>query len=195
MCIDGGRSGVDPEDQAARRRAVLRAGRIPRRRARTGSADGDDREGARRPGAVAARRCVAQTRWEGVRVRARAAVRPLPTNRLAPPQGVAPGGHCRLGARGAMGLLLRDPRRAEGAVRVAELSDIRETVRRRYADAANAAGAGSYEGARVLETEAGCCGPGALSCSPADQTAVFGVALYDEKIREEAPGGAINASL
>jgi len=78
---------------------------------------------------------------------------------------------------------------------MAELTDIRETVRRRYADAANAAAAGSYEDARELETEAGCCGPDALSCSPADQTGVFGAALYDEQIREEAPDGAINASL
>jgi len=77
---------------------------------------------------------------------------------------------------------------------MAELTDIRETVRRRYADAANAA-AGRYEDARELEAEAGCCGPGDRSCSPADQTGVFGAALYDEKIREEAPDGAINASL
>ena len=37
--------------------------------------------------------------------------------------------------------------------------------------------------------------PGAGSCSPADQTGVFGAALYDESTREAAPGAAINASL
>ena len=78
---------------------------------------------------------------------------------------------------------------------MAELTDIRETVRRRYANAANAAAAGSYDDARTLEAEAGCCGPGAAACSPADQTGVFGAALYDENTREEAPDAAISASL
>jgi ubiquinone/menaquinone biosynthesis C-methylase UbiE len=75
------------------------------------------------------------------------------------------------------------------------LSDIRETVRRRYADAAGAAARSDYEAARALESEAGCCGPGAVSCSPADHTGVFGAALYDERSRDEAPDAAINASL
>jgi SAM-dependent methyltransferase len=78
---------------------------------------------------------------------------------------------------------------------MAELTDIRETVRRRYADAANAAAAGRNEEARALEAEAGCCGPGAIACSPADKTGVFGAALYDESSREQAPDAAINASL
>jgi arsenite methyltransferase len=78
---------------------------------------------------------------------------------------------------------------------MAELSEIRETVRRRYADAANAAATGSSDDARALEAEAGCCGPDAASCSPADQTGVFGAALYDESAREQAPDAAINASL
>jgi arsenite methyltransferase len=78
---------------------------------------------------------------------------------------------------------------------MAELTDIRETVRRRYADAANAAASGSYAEARALEAEAGCCGPTAASCSPADQTGVFGPALYDERVREDTPDAAINASL
>jgi SAM-dependent methyltransferase len=78
---------------------------------------------------------------------------------------------------------------------VAELSDIRETVRRRYATAAKSAASGSYEEARALEAEAGCCGPEARSCSPADQTGVFGAALYDENTREDAPDAAIDASL
>ena len=50
-------------------------------------------------------------------------------------------GHRRLRAPGPVGLLLRHPRRAEGAVRMAELTDtdIREQVRERYAAAATAA--------------------------------------------------------
>lgn len=71
---------------------------------------------------------------------------------------------------------------------MAELTaDIRETVRARYAKAAEAAQSGSYEQARSLESESGCCGSGA-SCSPADATGVFGGTLYDESSREHVPG-------
>ena len=55
---------------------------------------------------------------------------------------------------------------------MAELTDIRETVRKRYADAATAAARGQYEDARALESQAGCCGSGAPTCSPADGTGV-----------------------
>ncbi len=78
---------------------------------------------------------------------------------------------------------------------MAELTDIRETVRRRYAEAAGAAAAGSSEEARALEAEASCCGAGADTCSPADQTGVFGAGLYDQESRSEAPEAAISASL
>jgi arsenite methyltransferase len=54
---------------------------------------------------------------------------------------------------------------------------VRETVRERYAEAARAAGAG-----------AGCC-------TPADQTGVFGSALYADTAEVEAPEGALSASL
>ena len=57
---------------------------------------------------------------------------------------------------------------------MAELTDIREAVRRRYADAANAAASGGRDQARTLEAEAGCCGAEPMSCSPYDQTGVFG---------------------
>jgi ubiquinone/menaquinone biosynthesis C-methylase UbiE len=56
---------------------------------------------------------------------------------------------------------------------MAELTDIRETVRERYAAAAR--------------SSQGCC-------SPADDTGVFGGALYDEA-DGELPEGALNASL
>jgi SAM-dependent methyltransferase len=78
---------------------------------------------------------------------------------------------------------------------MAELTDIRESVRRRYADAATAAARGAHDDARALEREAGCCGSGASTCNPADDTGVFGGALYDEAIREDVPDAAISASL
>jgi arsenite methyltransferase len=77
---------------------------------------------------------------------------------------------------------------------MAELTDIREAVRKRYADAAGAAARGAYGDARALESEAGCCGAG-RACSPADETGVFGEALYDDASRAEVPEAAINASL
>ncbi len=61
---------------------------------------------------------------------------------------------------------------------MAELTnDIRETVRERYANAAKAAQAGAYDQARALESEAGCCGSGAATCSPADDRRVRRVAI------------------
>jgi arsenite methyltransferase len=62
---------------------------------------------------------------------------------------------------------------------MADLTDIRENVRDRYATAAEAA---------VRQSDAGCC-------SPADQTAVFGESLYDEATCENVPEAAVRASL
>jgi arsenite methyltransferase len=70
---------------------------------------------------------------------------------------------------------------------VAELTDIRETVRERYAAAAKAAAE-----ERHATEAAGCCGSDGISCSPADATGVFGGALYDQT---EAPEPALKASL
>jgi ubiquinone/menaquinone biosynthesis C-methylase UbiE len=72
---------------------------------------------------------------------------------------------------------------------MAELTDIRETVRQKYAAAAKAASdtARSREGS-------GCCGGQSLSCSPADVTGAFGSTLYAE-VSEEVPEAAVNASL
>jgi ubiquinone/menaquinone biosynthesis C-methylase UbiE len=67
---------------------------------------------------------------------------------------------------------------------MAEPTEIRETVRERYAAAATATARG----------DGGCCG-GAATCSPADETEVFGGRLYDEAEREDVPAGAVNASL
>src|SRR5947209_19829680 len=57
---------------------------------------------------------------------------------------------------------------------MAELTEIRENVRQRYAAAAR--------------SSQGCC-------SPADATGVFGGALYDEAAGAEVPEAALNASL
>jgi ubiquinone/menaquinone biosynthesis C-methylase UbiE len=68
---------------------------------------------------------------------------------------------------------------------MAELTDIRETVRDRYAAAARAAD----------QRDEGCCGSSALSCAGADETGVFGATLYDEANRADVPEGAVQASL
>jgi arsenite methyltransferase len=73
---------------------------------------------------------------------------------------------------------------------MAELTDIRETVRDRYAAAAKAAA-----DAQASQAEAGCCGSEQLTCSPADEAGVFGATLYDDASREEVPKAALNASL
>ena len=78
---------------------------------------------------------------------------------------------------------------------MAELTDIRETVRERYAAAAKEAARGGYDQARALESESGCCGSGQLACSPADEAGVFGATLYDETTGSDVPRAAIDASL
>ena len=69
---------------------------------------------------------------------------------------------------------------------MAELTDIRETVREKYAAAATAASE---------STGSGCCGSEVLSCSPADAEGVFGATLYDADTADELPVSAVNASL
>ncbi|HUO71868.1 MAG TPA: arsenite methyltransferase [Solirubrobacteraceae bacterium] len=69
---------------------------------------------------------------------------------------------------------------------MAELTDIRESVREKYAAAAKAASESA---------NAGCCGPEALTCSPADEQGLFGAALYGEASSDEIPESAVNASL
>jgi arsenite methyltransferase len=72
---------------------------------------------------------------------------------------------------------------------MAELTEIRETVRERYAAAAKAAAD------LKTRSEAGCCGSNGLSCGPADATGVFGATLYDEPSGAGVPESALNASL
>jgi ubiquinone/menaquinone biosynthesis C-methylase UbiE len=85
---------------------------------------------------------------------------------------------------------------------VAELTDIRETVRERYAAAAKAAAERDYDRARAAEyehgccdSETGCCGSELLTAGPGDATGVFGGVLYDEEIGTGVPEAAVQASL
>jgi SAM-dependent methyltransferase len=73
---------------------------------------------------------------------------------------------------------------------MAEVTDIREHVRERYAAAARAAA-----DAVAARAEAGCCGSQALRCSPADGTGVFGRALYDKVAGADVLEAALSASL
>ncbi len=77
---------------------------------------------------------------------------------------------------------------------MAELTDIREIVRRRYANAAQAAAGRPHDQAPV-QSESGCCGSESLTCSPADEAGLFGAGLYDEATRQDVPAAAIAASL
>jgi ubiquinone/menaquinone biosynthesis C-methylase UbiE len=74
---------------------------------------------------------------------------------------------------------------------MADLTDIRETVREKYAAAARAAGQARTDPA----AGAGCCGGGGVSCSPADATGVFGGTLYNESALTGAPESALSTSL
>jgi len=78
---------------------------------------------------------------------------------------------------------------------MADVTEIRETVRKRYAAAAEVSARASSDESRALKAEAGCCGSDSACRSPADETGVFGAELYDEGSREEVPDSALNASL
>ncbi|HKR98524.1 MAG TPA: arsenite methyltransferase [Candidatus Dormibacteraeota bacterium] len=67
---------------------------------------------------------------------------------------------------------------------MADLTQIRETVRERYAAAATSA----------QRSETGSCGD-VCGCSPADETGVFGVSLYDSAARDGVPTTALETSL
>src|SRR5690242_4774186 len=78
---------------------------------------------------------------------------------------------------------------------MAELTDateIREIVREKYAAAAKVVSTGQ---AGASESASGCGASGAGSCSPADESGVFGASLYDEASREHVPQAAVSASL
>jgi arsenite methyltransferase len=67
---------------------------------------------------------------------------------------------------------------------MAELTDVRQAVRERYAAAAETA----------AQRDGGCCA-GPIAASPADETGVFGGTLYATTEADGAPDAALNASL
>ncbi|HEY5197064.1 MAG TPA: arsenite methyltransferase [Solirubrobacteraceae bacterium] len=78
---------------------------------------------------------------------------------------------------------------------MADVTDIRETVRERYARAAARAAGGAYDQARALEAEAGCCGPGnGCGDTPTADGVAFGSVLYGKEAGD-APTAAVEASL
>ena len=68
---------------------------------------------------------------------------------------------------------------------MADLTEIRESVRERYAAAATSMRAAASEP---------CCGTG-CGCSPAEEAGVFGMTLYDPATAEGVPPAALQASL
>ena len=73
---------------------------------------------------------------------------------------------------------------------MAELNDIRETVRAKYAAAARAAAQPD-----TAATQGGCCGSSDLTCSRADAAGVFGGVLYDMATGADVPKAALTGSL
>ena len=73
---------------------------------------------------------------------------------------------------------------------MAELTNIRETVRQKYAAAAKSAALPTTE-----REDAGCCGSDSACCTPADATGAFGGAVYDDASRTEVPAAVLSASL
>jgi ubiquinone/menaquinone biosynthesis C-methylase UbiE len=79
---------------------------------------------------------------------------------------------------------------------MAELTDIRETVRQKYAEAARAAATGKRDDASAAGPASGCCGSDDhYCCSPGDETGVFGAALYGDLQGEQIPDEVVSASL
>jgi arsenite methyltransferase len=78
---------------------------------------------------------------------------------------------------------------------MADVTDVRETVRERYARAATHAAAGVFDHSRALQAQAGCCGPG-TGCgdTPTADGVSFGAVLYGAQAAD-APAAAVEASL
>ncbi|HWH12640.1 MAG TPA: arsenite methyltransferase [Solirubrobacteraceae bacterium] len=77
---------------------------------------------------------------------------------------------------------------------MADVTEIRETVRDRYARAATRAAGGAFDQARALGSEAGCCGPGGCGETPTADGVAFGAVLYGDEAAD-APPAALDASL
>ena len=114
----------------------------------------------------------------------------VPADALAPPQEAARGRDRRLRAPGPVGLLLRPSRRTEGADLMAELTDteIRETVRERYAAAASAVAESQGCGCGTRRESPAAAAPTTLTTDATGEQ-VFGEALYDRGEVEGVPAG------
>src|SRR5450432_612999 len=77
---------------------------------------------------------------------------------------------------------------------MADLTDIREMVRDRYAAAATAAAKAATD-STTTAGDSGCCTSDRVLLSPADETGSFGAPLYDDADSAGVPQGALNASL
>src|SRR3954466_10837137 len=204
--MHGCRSNARAQAEATRRRGVLRAARLPGGHSRGRRPRRRDREGLVRPDQGPARRRAASARGRGLRLRARAAVRGVPAHPLAPSQEAARGRDRRGRAPRPVGLLLRRPRSAEGAVLMAELTtccgtptestvNIREAVRDRYAAAAREGAADSlgcgvptavadlHEGETVLDLGSGAGADVLISAGRVGPNGkAFGLDMTDEML-------------
>ena len=75
------------------------------------------------------------------------------------------------------------------------MSDIREEVRKRYADAAIAAQNATQDAAAFEANESACCGPDCCGGDASTTTTIFGSGLYEAVDGEAIPDTALLASL
>src|SRR5581483_1617132 len=180
-------------DVSTRTHRLLRATRSTGAVGRGDGRDGGPVPRARRPGARAHRQRARDERRARVRVPPRRAAPALPADRLAPPEEARGRRPAAPRAARSVGVLLARTRGARAsrhrrrhhARRFAMSTrpdELREQVRRRYAESARAAAVGGLGG----------CGGG--SCCT-DDAGAFGAGLYGDDARAELPEGARRASL
>jgi len=75
-------------------------------------------------------------------------------------------------------------------VKVSEPSEIRESVRRRYAEAAATFAMGDHEQARALEASS-CAGPATVGTTDQQGGVIFGAELYVDESTEDAPAEVV----
>jgi arsenite methyltransferase len=78
---------------------------------------------------------------------------------------------------------------------MAELNDIRETVREKYAAAARAADGQSSARPGTAHTGSACCGSTPVTNTGGDLAGVFGSSLYEDACSDDLPEAALTASL
>src|SRR5438445_2302329 len=198
MCIDQRRWRDDddqapPEDRAGAG-GVLHSGGRSGHHSWASRDPGGGVQGSRRSAPCADRQPSRKCRRAGLRVRLHAAARSGPGNGELPPQEAARRRAARTGAAWHLGLLLAQARRAgqtlnrlrgQGGRAMTNDTELREDVRRRYAEAATAVTTGSG-------VACDCCHPGS-TC--AEEGHAFGPEIYEALADERLPEAAILASL